>query len=60
VETLPRGHRYFDYQSKVNAGMVPTQEVIKKHIEQRQEDYRFVTAKHPIPRFQDRTAVPES
>ena len=39
--------------------MVPSQEVVKKHISSKGEDYRVVTAPHPIQRFQSRKAVPE-
>lgn len=59
VDSLASDHRYFAYQSQVNAGMVPSQAVIEKHIQRQGQDYRFVTAPHPIPRFQDRTAVPK-
>ncbi|MGB3225216.1 MAG: hypothetical protein WBB23_20670 [Desulforhopalus sp.] len=59
VDSLPRDHRYFTYQAKVNEGMVPTQKVIKEYIAKNGQDYRFQTAPHPLPRFQDRDAVPE-
>jgi hypothetical protein len=59
VDSLPRDHRFFAYQKEVNAGMVPSQEVIKKRISEKGEDYRFVTSPHPVERFQDRKAVPE-
>lgn len=59
VDSLGKDHRYHAYQEEVNAGMVPSQEVVKKHIGKAGEDYRFVTAPHPLKRFQDRKAVPE-
>lgn len=59
VEKLAKDHRYHTYQAQVNAGMVPSQEVVKKHISGKGEDYRFTTSTHPVKRFQDRKAVPE-
>ncbi|KJS00367.1 MAG: hypothetical protein VR65_12690 [Desulfobulbaceae bacterium BRH_c16a] len=59
VDSLPRDHRFFAYQAEVNAGMVPSQEVIKKHVSKHKQDYRFETAPHPVSRFQDRKDVPE-
>lgn len=59
VDSLAGDHRYHAYRAQVNAGMVPSQEVVKKHISQKGEDYRFATAAHPVKRFQDRKTVPE-
>jgi rubrerythrin len=59
VDSLPRTHRYFAYRDKVNGVMVPTQQVIRERIAKKGEDYRFETAPHPVPRFQDRKVVPE-
>jgi hypothetical protein len=58
LDSLPRDHRDFAHQGKVNSGTVPSQEVIKKHIDKKGRDNRFETAPHPVPRFQDRKAVP--
>lgn len=59
VDTLPKEHRYFNYQRKVNEGMVPTQQVIKERIAKKGDDYRYQVAAHPVERFRDRKAVPE-
>ncbi len=59
VDALPRDHRYYEYQAQVNGSKVPTQDVIKKYIAKNGQEYRFQTAPHPVPRFQDRDAVPE-
>ncbi len=59
VDSLPKDYRYFAFNSTVNAGGVPTQEVIKEHIAKDGEDYRFQTKEYPVERFRDRKAVPE-
>lgn len=41
VGDLPEGHRYFEYQSMVNAGGSPTETVIAQHVQQFGDEYRF-------------------
>jgi hypothetical protein len=50
IGALPRSHRFFDYQRKVNAGGAPTETVIDKHRAQfGGKDYRLATnGPHPI------------
>jgi hypothetical protein len=49
VQDLPPEHRYFDYQRVVNAGGVPSEEVINQHRAQFGTEYRFATeGEHPI------------
>jgi hypothetical protein len=49
IQELPADHRYFEHQQKVNAGGVPTEEVIERHRAQFGEEYRFATdGPHPI------------
>jgi hypothetical protein len=43
----------------VNKGKVPSEAVIKEHVKEHQEDYRFETKKHPVKRFQSRKRVPK-
>jgi hypothetical protein len=63
VNSLPKDHRYFWYNSMVNGtakedGGVPTQKVITQIIADQGQDYRFETKPHPLSRFQDRRASP--
>ncbi|MBC7167922.1 hypothetical protein [Phenylobacterium sp.] len=49
VATLPEEHRYFDYQARVNADGSPTEDVIRRHVQEFGEDYRFETdGPHPV------------
>ncbi|MBE9167494.1 hypothetical protein IQ238_08160 [Pleurocapsales cyanobacterium LEGE 06147] len=49
VEQLPPDARYFEYQKIVNAGGVPSEQVIEQHIQQVGKDYRSETeGAHPI------------
>ena len=49
IGDLPRDHRYFEYQKQVNAGGVPTEDVIRRHREEQGGDYRLTTeGEHPI------------
>jgi rubrerythrin len=59
VNDLPEDHRYHTYQKLVNKGKVPSEAVIKEHVKENQEDYRFETKKHPVKRFQSRKRVPK-
>jgi hypothetical protein len=46
---LPTDHRYFDYQSTVNEGGAPSQEVIEQTLAQRHHEYRDETeGEHPV------------
>jgi hypothetical protein len=50
VDDLPRGHRYFEFQKTVNAGGVPSEQVIEENREKHGRDYRDETeGEHPIP-----------
>jgi hypothetical protein len=54
VTDLPPDHRYFDYQRKVNAGGVPTEQVIDERRAQQGGEYRFATeGAHPIPSLRE-------
>jgi hypothetical protein len=55
VDQLPRDHRYFGYQAVVNAGEVPSEEVIRLRREENGgEDYRFTPdGPHPIASMRD-------
>jgi hypothetical protein len=49
VSELPPGHRYFAYQQVVNAGGVPSEQVIDAHRDKYGSDYRLATeGPHPI------------
>jgi rubrerythrin len=49
VEKLPEGHRYFEYQAIVNAGGVPSEQVIERHRAELGDEYRFETeGPHPV------------
>ncbi|MFP4345551.1 MAG: hypothetical protein ACLFU8_12725 [Anaerolineales bacterium] len=60
VEELPAENRFHKYQGLVNEGPVPSQEVVRDHIDQKGEDYRLQTeGEHPIRALQDRKSVSE-
>jgi hypothetical protein len=49
LETLPSGHRYFDYQKKVNAGGNPSERVIEENREVQGREYRLQPeGEHPV------------
>lgn len=49
VSDLPQDHRYFDYQRQVNAGDVPSEQVIDRHRSQFGGEYRFAPdGDHPV------------
>lgn len=55
---LPNDSRYARYQNTVNAGTVPSQQVIQDYIERHGQDYRLETeGPHPVERFRDRKTV---
>lgn len=54
VTALPEGHRYFAYQAKVNAGGVPTEEVIRRHQAEFGGEYRREDSPHSVPALQER------
>jgi len=57
VGDLPPEHRYFEYPRKVNAGGVPTEDVITQHRQQFGGEYRFATnGEHPIAVAREWTA----
>lgn len=48
VSQLPEGHRYFRYQAAVNGDYVPSEEVIRRHRDELEDEYRFATdGEHP-------------
>ncbi|MCG5055281.1 MAG: hypothetical protein KA712_20145 [Myxococcales bacterium] len=54
VESLPPRHRYFAYQKRVNAGGVPSEQVIDEHRTAFGSDYRFATeGEHPLDSLRD-------
>lgn len=55
VDKLPKDHRYFAYQRKVNQKFIPSQEVIREHIDKFKQDYRFeALGAHPVGIYQKR------
>jgi hypothetical protein len=49
IESLPSDHRFFEYQRTVNAGGVPSEQVIDEHRAQFGGEYRFATeGEHPL------------
>ena len=46
-DQLPEGHRYFAYQSRVNAGGSPTEEVIRRHRAEFGAEYRRELPEEP-------------
>jgi len=53
VTELPEGHRYFAYQAQVNAGGVPTEQVIEQHRSKFGAEYRHEGTGHPVPALQE-------
>lgn len=54
VGALPSDHRYFEFQRTVNAGGVPSEQVIAQHRDQHGGEYRFATdGDHPIPALRE-------
>jgi rubrerythrin len=50
VTTLPTDHRYFAYNGTVNAGWVPTEDVIRRTIAEKGQEYRLETeGPNPVP-----------
>lgn len=60
VGDLPRDFRFFKHQEMVNAGRyVPSQEVIRRNIEDSGEDYRFTTeGENPVKALRVRDELP--
>jgi hypothetical protein len=49
LDTLPPGHRYFEYQKMVNAGGNPTEQVIEQNRAAQGREYRLQTeGEHPV------------
>lgn len=49
VDDLPSDHRYFQHQAKVNAGGVPSEQVVEQVVAQRGTDQRDETeGQHPV------------
>lgn len=49
IGELTADHRYFDYQKAVNGDGVPSEQVIRDHVLQFGDEYRFATeGEHPI------------
>ncbi len=49
VEELPKDHRYFQYQQTVNAGGVPSEQVIQRYQQKMGGEYRSQTeGRHPV------------
>lgn len=57
VDKLPRDHRFFFYQSKVNHNVdaVPSHRVIKQHQQQHNIDYRAEAKPNPVAELGDRS-----
>jgi rubrerythrin len=50
ISSVPEGDRYFAYNGTVNAGWVPTEDVIAKTIDARGDEYRLETeGPNPVP-----------
>lgn len=58
VERLPRDHRFFQFQAIVNAGPVPSEQIIDEYKRAKGErDYRLETeGPHPVPQLRDGVA----
>jgi rubrerythrin len=54
VSDLPGNHRYFEYNSTVNQGWVPSVRAVEEHIANQGNDYRFAVQAHPIDQYQNR------
>jgi hypothetical protein len=49
ISELPAGHRYFEHQAVVNAGGVPSEQVIERHRREFGQEYRFQPdGEHPV------------
>jgi hypothetical protein len=49
IDQLPNDHRYFRYQHTVNAQGVPSEHVVRQHVEAKGQDYRFQSeGDHPV------------
>jgi hypothetical protein len=58
LEDLPKDHRYFRFQETVNAGGVPSEQVIDEDRAERDRDYRDETdGENPIPELRTIVAV---
>ena len=55
VGELADNDRYSKWRNAVNSEWVPTIAAVKTHIDAEQEDYRFMTAEHPLEAYRDRT-----
>lgn len=53
VTDLPQGHRYFEYQARVNAGGSPTEQTIERHVAEFGEEYRREDTPHPVAALQE-------
>jgi hypothetical protein len=60
VNKLPKDHRFFGYNSRVNEGFAPSQDVISQRIGAKGEDFRLEKAPHPVERFRNRKQLPPS
>ncbi len=59
VGSLPENYRYFEYQKQVNDDFVPSQNIIRRHIDDKGADYRVETqGKHPVRELQVRESLP--
>ena len=58
VGLLPENADYFRYQAIVNAGPVPSEEVISRYAARYGTDYRCETDPHPIASLQSRRVMP--
>ncbi len=58
VNELPENHRYNKYQKIVNRGTVPSNQVIKDHVEKFGGEYRLSTeGEHPVKRLREKQKV---
>ncbi len=58
VDKIPSSYRYHEFQQMTNGDRVPSQEVIREHIEKFERDYRLeVKGDHPVERFRQRNKV---
>ncbi|GAB61955.1 MAG: hypothetical protein DWB56_07790 [Candidatus Jettenia sp.] len=57
-ERVPKDHRYYKHQEILNAGGVPSQEVIERIIDKEGHDYRQELAgPHPVEEYREKMAV---
>ncbi len=54
MDQLPEVHRFFQWNAEVNLDGTPSAEVIREHIAEEGQDYRFEAEEHPIEAFRDR------